>query len=359
MSELAFAPLATFADIAMGQSPGAETCNNDGKGLPFLQGCAEFGQRSPTTEVFCSPPLRVGKANSVLISVRAPVGTMNYADQDYCIGRGLAAFKAKPDSADIIFLKHAVELNSGFLHRRSQGSTFAAVSSADVRNVPVPNIPYAKQKKIAAILTSIDTAIEKTEALIEKYQQIEAGLMHDLFTRGVLPNGQLRPPRDQAPALYQETAIGWIPADWRVENLGRMAKIVSGINYRRYEAACKAGQVRTGQMFVTDVNELMGPRWIVNFPTKQHWRAPSRMEWIVDGLRDLRRFIVDKHVGSIALPALGAGNGGLDWPAVREQIERALGDLDADVSVFEPIAASLSILQKPVYHQADSNRGGS
>lgn len=73
-----------------------------------------------------------------------------------------------------------------------------------------PNV----QKKIAAILTSVDTAIEKTEALIEKYQQIKAGLMHDLFTRGVFPNGQLRPPRDQAPELYQKTEIGWIPKDW-------------------------------------------------------------------------------------------------------------------------------------------------
>lgn len=84
------------------------------------------------------------------------------------------------------------------------------------------------QKKIAAILTSIDTAIEKTEALIEKYRQIKAGLMHDLFTRGVLPNGQLRPPREQAPELYQETAIGWIPKDWNVVKFEKIADISRG-----------------------------------------------------------------------------------------------------------------------------------
>lgn len=77
----------------------------------------------------------------------------------------------------------------------------------------------AAQQKIAAILTSIDTAIEKTEALIEKYQRIKAGLMHDLFTRGVLSNGTLRPPREQAPKLYQETAIGWIPKEWSISTL--------------------------------------------------------------------------------------------------------------------------------------------
>lgn len=107
-------------------------------------------------------------------------------------------------------------------------------------------------------------------------------------------------------------------------------------NFRRYAAACKAKEVQTGKMFVTPVHELDGPRWIVNFPTKQHWRAPSRMEWVVDGLQDLRRFLIEQQVKSIAIPPLGAGNGGLEWAKVREQIERALGDLDIDILVFEP-----------------------
>lgn len=107
----------------------------------------------------------------------------------------------------------------------SAGST---VLHLDTKKVPdivvwVP-VETSEQQKIAAILTSIDTAIEKTEALIVKYQQIKAGLMHDLFTRGVLPNGQLRPPRDQAPELYQETAIGWIPKDWEVSGLAPKAR---------------------------------------------------------------------------------------------------------------------------------------
>lgn len=230
MSELAFAPLARFAEVVMGQSPGADLCNTEERGLPFLQGCAEFGARHPRSDVYCSPPLRVAKAGSVLISVRAPVGTMNYADQDYCIGRGLGAFKAKPSVSNTVFLKHAVELNAAYLHRRSQGSTFAAVSTDDVKTVPIPVFKPEKQEKIASILTGIDTAIEKTEALIAKYQQIKAGLMHDLFTRGMLPNGQLRPPREQAPELYQETAIGWIPRGWSVAAIEKVLTKI--IDYR-------------------------------------------------------------------------------------------------------------------------------
>ncbi|MFC3395042.1 restriction endonuclease subunit S [Brenneria rubrifaciens] len=75
------------------------------------------------------------------------------------------------------------------------------------------------QSKIAAILTTNDIAIEKTKALVAKYKQIKTGLMHDLFTRGVLPNGQLRPSRSQAPGMYRETEIGWVPKEWKVSIL--------------------------------------------------------------------------------------------------------------------------------------------
>ena len=97
----------------------------------------------------------------------------------------------------------------------SAGSTVLHLDTKKVPSISI-RIPTSvrAQQKIAEILDGIDTAIAKTEALIEKYQQIKAGLMHDLFTRGVLPNGQLRPPREQAPEFYQETSIGWIPKDW-------------------------------------------------------------------------------------------------------------------------------------------------
>ncbi|AZE86068.1 ADP-ribose 1-phosphate phophatase-like protein [Pseudomonas orientalis] len=117
-------------------------------------------------------------------------------------------------------------------------------------------------------------------------------------------------------------------------------------NYRVYAAACKAGEVETGKVHVTAVNELDGPRWIVNFPTKRHWRSPSQMAWITEGLHDLRRFLIENHVKSVAVPPLGAGNGGLKWPDVREQIEDVLSDLDVDVLVFEPSNQYLNVAKR-------------
>ncbi len=121
------------------------------------------------------------------------------------------------------------------------------------------------------------------------------------------------------------------------KGIALMFKEAFPANFREYEAACKRGDVRTGKMFVTERPTLMGPpRWIINFPTKQHWRGKTRLEWIEGGLQDLRSVILDKKIQSIALPPLGCGNGGLEWRAVRPVIERALADLPGvDVIVYE------------------------
>lgn len=139
----------------------------------------------------------------------------------------------------IIALKESSEIEQSFLfyqllfirptvYKYTAQTTQSNLNAGSVKKLPI-SYPKEKheQRKIATILTGIDTAIEKTEALIAKYQQIKAGLMHDLFTRGVLPNGQLRPPREQAPELYQETAIGWIPDEWRVECASTLCSLIT------------------------------------------------------------------------------------------------------------------------------------
>ena len=107
-------------------------------------------------------------------------------------------------------------------------------------------------------------------------------------------------------------------------------------NFRAYEEACEQHEIKIGEMFVTETGALNGPRWIINFPTKKHWRQPSRLEWITEGLSDLKRVIQQNHIRSVALPPLGSGNG-LEWSEVRKSVEQILGDLhDVDVLVYEP-----------------------
>jgi O-acetyl-ADP-ribose deacetylase (regulator of RNase III) len=108
-------------------------------------------------------------------------------------------------------------------------------------------------------------------------------------------------------------------------------------NTRAYIDACKEGRVRVGHMFVTENHALLGPRWIINFPTKKHWRHPSKLEWIKSGLKDLAHVIKELHIRSVALPPLGCGNGGLDWNMVRREIESTLAELpNVEVLVYAP-----------------------
>ena len=107
-------------------------------------------------------------------------------------------------------------------------------------------------------------------------------------------------------------------------------------NYDAYVAACRRGAVRPGRMFTYETGRE-GPRLIVNFPTKQHWRDSSRIEDIEAGLRGLAWEVATRSIRSLALPAVGCGLGGLDWTEVRERIESTLGGLGAvRVVVYEP-----------------------
>ena len=109
---------------------------------------------------------------------------------------------------------------------------------------------------------------------------------------------------------------------------------------KAYQAAAKVGDIRVGRVFVTECNTLIGPKWIVHFPTKKHWRHPSKLDWIRAGLRDLVRVIHEREIRSVALPPLGCGNGGLDWEVVRREIEAALDAVpDVDVLLYEPTLA--------------------
>ena len=110
-------------------------------------------------------------------------------------------------------------------------------------------------------------------------------------------------------------------------------------NYKAYRAACAAGTVTLGRMFVFATGRLERPRYIINFPTKDHWRSRSRLGDIEAGLEDLRRVLTDLEIHSVALPPLGCGLGGLRWSDVRPRIEEALAEFPVQALVFEPHGA--------------------
>ena len=114
-------------------------------------------------------------------------------------------------------------------------------------------------------------------------------------------------------------------------------------NYKEYAQACKLNEVRPGTVFVTNTNQFQGPRYIINFPTKRHWRGKSRLEDIDAGLADLVRVVADLKITSIAIPPLGCGLGGLSWALVKARIQKAFEGLGhVEVYLFEPISEASS-----------------
>lgn len=123
-------------------------------------------------------------------------------------------------------------------------------------------------------------------------------------------------------------------------------------NFKAYAAACEHGEVRPGHMFVFPTGWVTGPKYIINFPTKRHWRGKSRIEDIEAGLAALRDEIKQRGIRSIAVPPLGAGLGGLDWKQVRPRIEQTLRTLDdVQITVFEPNSEADSL---PSYRAAQA-----
>ncbi|MDZ8081246.1 MAG: macro domain-containing protein [Nostoc sp. DcaGUA01] len=109
-------------------------------------------------------------------------------------------------------------------------------------------------------------------------------------------------------------------------------------NFRLYEQACRVGKVQPGKMFTVATGSLLNPKYIINFPTKRHWRNNSKIEDIQSGLVALVQEVQELGITSIAMPALGCGNGGLNWDEVKPLIESAFAQLpDVQVIIFEPL----------------------
>ena len=166
-------------------------------------------------------------AGTILLTSRATIGEAKISKTPMATNQGFKNLVPR-NVVDLVFLFYQVGRLGNEFRRYSAGSTFLEINRKDVGRVLVPH-PKSKdiQKKIGVILTTIDQSIEKTESLIKKYQQIKTGLMHDLFTRGIGDDGKLRPPREQAPELYQKTAIGWIPKEWGYCSLEHLLAPVS------------------------------------------------------------------------------------------------------------------------------------
>ena len=174
-------PLTEYCTLNMGQSPDSKTYNTQGKGLPFYQGNADFGETHPITRVWCSTPVKVAEEGDILISVRAPIGAMNMAVERCCIGRGLAALTPIRNKCSKQFLYYALQSKVDSLIAQGTGSTFKAISKKVLEATRIPAYSTIEQEQIAETIGHVDNTIAARRKQLALLDQLVKSRFIELF----------------------------------------------------------------------------------------------------------------------------------------------------------------------------------
>ena len=173
--------LKDVCSINMGQSPDSNSYNDEGIGVPFFQGNADFGKRYPVTRKWCSAPTKMAASEDILISVRAPIGAMNYAKEDCCIGRGLAALTPNKAKVSPEFIFWLLKGKNAELNRKGTGSTFKAIGRKVLEETLVPNLPLEKQLEYSEILERVYGVIQARKEELQKLDELIKARFVEMF----------------------------------------------------------------------------------------------------------------------------------------------------------------------------------
>ena len=206
--------LQDVCNVIMGQSPPSTTYNDEGIGMPFLQGKAEFTELFPMPTKYCTKQLRISPEGSVLMSVRAPVGDVNLADKEYIIGRGLTSISLK--NGNNRFLFYLLLHSKKELQAKSSGSTFKSINKTTINDFRTSLPPLPEQRAIAHVLQTIQEAKFTRQREIALERERKAALMEYLFSHGT--KGELR----------KQTEIGEIPESWEAIQIGEIGEVITG-----------------------------------------------------------------------------------------------------------------------------------
>lgn len=256
-------PLNAFCALTMGQSPDSESYNIEHNGFPFYQGNADFGRIHPMVRVWCSAPKKLAKAGDILISVRAPIGALNIADCDCCIGRGLAAITPDATCADTMFLFYALYASAAELQRRGTGSTFKAISKNALSNLLLPSYCLKEQKEISAVLQQVDHLISLRQRQAEKLDELVKARFVEMFGDPVRNTRRL--PSVSGTSLFKLSNGKAVPAEKRFDS-GIPAYGGNGISWYTDEALINTDTLVVGRVGFQsgNVHFVYGPLWITD-----------------------------------------------------------------------------------------------
>lgn len=167
--------------INMGQSPSSDSYNDNGDGVPFFQGNADFGEKYPVPRKWCTAPTKMAIPEDILISVRAPIGAMNYAKEECCIGRGLAALTPNKTKVSSKFIFWLLKWKNAELNSKGTGSTFKAIGRKVLEEIMVPDIPLEKQLEYTEILEKVYTVIQMRKIELQKLDNLIKARFVEMF----------------------------------------------------------------------------------------------------------------------------------------------------------------------------------
>lgn len=173
--------LKEVCSIKMGQSPASDSYNDNGKGVPFFQGNADFGERYPVARKWCSAPLKMAEPEDILISVRAPIGALNYTKEECCIGRGLAALTPNKSKVSPEFMFWLLKGKNTELNSKGTGSTFKAIGRKVLEEILVPDIGIEQQAEYSAILEKINGIIQLRKHELQKLDDLTKARFIEMF----------------------------------------------------------------------------------------------------------------------------------------------------------------------------------
>lgn len=173
--------LADVCELIMGQSPSSTSYNMEGDGLPFYQGNSDFGEICPTASIWCTNPKTKAEKGDILISVRAPIGAINIASQECCIGRGLAAIRPKTSNVSSDYLVHMLLANRKKLEGMGTGSTFKAIGKKVLSEYLIPIYGKTKQIKIGQQFTTILKCMKTKQQQLDKLDQLIKSQFVEMF----------------------------------------------------------------------------------------------------------------------------------------------------------------------------------
>ena len=179
--KMEYIALKDVCKINMGQSPSSSSYNENEDGIPFFQGNADFGERYPVARVWCNNPTKVANPGDILLSVRAPIGALNYAKENCCIGRGLAALTPNRDKVLIEYIYWVLKSKNIELNSKGTGSTFKAISRKVLEETMIPDIDLEGQQRCVEILEKLYRVIQMRKKKYRCLDELVRGRFVELF----------------------------------------------------------------------------------------------------------------------------------------------------------------------------------